>query len=267
MRNSSYGCPVLQARMCPGELSATDVASMSSGKASKASFGKRSQALSSLTSASSQTSADLVDAMGKEWLVDVSQVCVGWPVPPVCAPAASTAALHGGRAPAAQHAALTAPNIVCGARPPALLQIKFVMDKERMPHKLGSGAQGTVYEVGGRGKFTLGNDAPGAELGRSEARDAAKARTAAQTVAHLPGPRVLPPMVLCLSQHPTQALLNGVEPVAVKVVPLGDATSAFLHEARMLRSLRHRNVVHLVRPGLLGPQKLGSCPCAPLGRR
>ncbi|KAL4421859.1 hypothetical protein ABPG77_001341 [Micractinium sp. CCAP 211/92] len=53
-----------------------------------------------------------------------------------------------------------------------------------------------------------------------------------------------------------QALLNGVEPVAVKVVPVGDATAAFLHEARMLRSLRHRNVVHLVGVALHGDKAM-----------
>ncbi|KAL4434836.1 hypothetical protein ABPG77_005363 [Micractinium sp. CCAP 211/92] len=140
----------LKAGERPGELSVGEMASMSSGKASKGSCSRGLQPPSGQGLSPAPSPADVfMSEMGKEWLVDVSQ-------------------------------------------------IKFVMDKERMPRKLGSGAQGTVYE----------------------------------------------------------ALLNGVTPVAVKVVPVGDATAAFLHEARMLRSLRHRNVVHLMGVALHGDKAM-----------
>ncbi len=148
-----------------------------------------------------------------------------------------------------------------------LLQIKFVMDKERMPHKLGSGAQGTVYEVGGgEGGGGAGVAAPGALRCRLGALHGSKPGlpSTPNWLTRL-SPSEPPAVLLCPGQPPTQALLNGVEPVAVKVVPLGDATAAFLHEARMLRSLRHRNVVHLVSPRPAGPLLTAGCPWQRVG--
>ncbi len=65
----------MQAGERPGELSAGEVASMSSGKASKGSCSRGSQPPSGQGLGQAQSSAELVvGEMGKEWLVDVSQV-------------------------------------------------------------------------------------------------------------------------------------------------------------------------------------------------
>ena len=122
-------------------------------------------------------------------------------------------------------------------------QIKFVVDKDGNPTKLGAGAQGVVYKVG----------ALGATCACYCGRGAAPATGRRYSLAS----KLYTPAL--------QALLNSCEPVAVKVVPMagmagageaGGSAAAFFHEARMLHGLRHRCMVQLAGVALHGDKAL-----------
>ena len=131
---------------------------------------------------------------------------------------------------------------------PTRLQLKFVVDKDGNPTKLGAGAQGVVYKVGGW------------SCGRSLRLLLRQGRGTCNRFIERHfrlASKLCPPGL--------QALLNGCEPVAVKVVPMagmagageaGGSAAAFFHEARMLHGLRHRCVVQLAGVALHGDKAL-----------